>query len=157
MDWFQSFTMIKFFLISFSSRSSSRCSTTRSNALPSTTTLVKSYRTESQESNNSDKTGANDDDKRPRGICINHLPLRSTGTEWWLVLFCTSQSMKFPSKLSVRLFWIIVTPKTSLFFMYIMIKQSENYFTSVISSFLHAYIDNILHYTAVTFFRGKKL
>nr|XP_022339400.1 msx2-interacting protein-like isoform X3 [Crassostrea virginica] len=63
-----------------SSRSSSRCSTTRSNALPSTTTLVKSYRTESQESNNSDKTGANDDDKRPRGICINHLPLRSTDT-----------------------------------------------------------------------------
>ncbi|XP_056009969.1 uncharacterized protein LOC125649803 isoform X3 [Ostrea edulis] len=63
-----------------SSRSSSRCSATRSRALPSST-MVKSYRTESQESNNSDKTGAIDiDDKRPRGICINHLPLRSTDT-----------------------------------------------------------------------------
>ncbi|XP_061196466.1 msx2-interacting protein-like [Saccostrea echinata] len=61
-----------------SSRSSSRCSASRANALPA---VVKtSYRTESQESNNSDKTGANDDDKRPRGIIIHHLPMRSTDT-----------------------------------------------------------------------------
>ncbi|XP_062590610.1 msx2-interacting protein-like isoform X2 [Saccostrea cucullata] len=61
-----------------SSRSSSRCSASRGNALPAA--MKTSYRTESQESNNSDKTGANDDDKRPRGIIIHHLPMRSTDT-----------------------------------------------------------------------------
>lgn len=76
---------MKNLLMFCSSRSSSRGSTTRSHALPQSTSLVKSYRTESQESVNSDKTGANDDDKRPRGICINHLPIRSTGL--WSVHF----------------------------------------------------------------------
>lgn len=79
------FVFMKNFLMFCSSRSSSRGSTTRSHALPQSTSLVKSYRTESQESVNSDKTGANDDDKRPRGICINHLPIRSTGL--WSVHF----------------------------------------------------------------------
>lgn len=79
------FVFMNFFLMFCSSRSSSRGSTTRSHALPQSSSLVKSYRTESQESVNSDKTGANDDDKRPRGICINHLPIRSTGL--WSVHF----------------------------------------------------------------------
>lgn len=81
VDWsYNWFVFMKnFFLMFCSSGSSSPGSTARSHALPTTTSLVKSYRTESQESINSDKTGANDDDKRPRGICINHLPIRSTG------------------------------------------------------------------------------
>lgn len=81
VDWsYNWFVFMKnFYLMFCSSGSSSPGSTARSHALPTTTSLVKSYRTESQESINSDKTGANDDDKRPRGICINHLPIRSTG------------------------------------------------------------------------------
>lgn len=103
------FVFMNFFLMFCSSRSSSRGSTTRSHALPQSSSLVKSYRTESQESVNSDKTGANDDDKRPRGICINHLPIRSTGL--WSVHF----SVFFAVLISWR---IIPNAKTAKIFIF---------------------------------------
>lgn len=62
----------------------------------------------------------------------------------------------FISLHGVRLVWIIVTPETYLFFMYIMIKQSENYFISVISSFLHAYIDEIFYTIQQSHSSGEK-